>query len=171
VGLQELLVYFDPWIAGVMIPLVITLGLCAIPYLDPSRKGEGVYSFRDRPIASSIFSLGLLGWFALIAVGLWFRGPGWSWVWPGSGAESSAAIEASRSLPNALGVPLLVLYFFGGGYTILRWIRDWPGMSEFRRVFFALLILLMTGVAFKIVANLVFGLRYVVSFPGVGFNI
>ena len=40
-GLQELLVYFDPWIAGVMIPTLITLGLAAIPYLDTNRAGLG----------------------------------------------------------------------------------------------------------------------------------
>src|SRR3989338_3373977 len=33
-GLQELLVYFDPWIAGVLLPTLIIVGLCAIPYLD-----------------------------------------------------------------------------------------------------------------------------------------
>ena len=37
VGLQELLVYFDPWIAGVALPTLIVVGLMAIPYLDKSR--------------------------------------------------------------------------------------------------------------------------------------
>ncbi len=41
VGLQELLVYFDPWIAGVSIPLLIILGLAALPYLDPNPRGVG----------------------------------------------------------------------------------------------------------------------------------
>ena len=31
-GLQELLVYFDPWIAGVVLPTMIMVGLMAIPY-------------------------------------------------------------------------------------------------------------------------------------------
>ena len=31
VGLQELLVYFDPWIAGVMIPTIIIICLMIIP--------------------------------------------------------------------------------------------------------------------------------------------
>ena len=171
VGLQELLVYFDPWIAGVMIPVLIIVGLSAIPYLDPSREGEGVYSFRDRPVAWSIFTLGMLGWFALIAVGSWFRGPGWSWVWPWGGGGSVVVSEASHSLPNWLGLPLLLIYFVGGGYGVLRWIRDWPGLSEIRRVVFTLLLLSMVGVVIKILANLIFGLRYFVSFPGVGWNV
>ena len=36
VGLQELLVYFDPWIAGVVLPTLIIVGLMAIPYIDKS---------------------------------------------------------------------------------------------------------------------------------------
>src|SRR5512140_657647 len=34
VGLQELLLYFDPSIAGVIIPTLIIVGLILIPYLD-----------------------------------------------------------------------------------------------------------------------------------------
>ena len=37
-GLQEMLVYFDPWIAGIMFPLLIIAGLCAIPYVDTNKK-------------------------------------------------------------------------------------------------------------------------------------
>ena len=33
-GLQEMLVYFDPWIAGVVMPTLIIIGLIAIPYID-----------------------------------------------------------------------------------------------------------------------------------------
>ncbi|MBI5415861.1 MAG: hypothetical protein HZA29_03500, partial [Candidatus Omnitrophica bacterium] len=38
-GLQEMLVYFDPWIAGVLFPTVIIIGMMAIPYLDTNKKG------------------------------------------------------------------------------------------------------------------------------------
>src|SRR5574341_1153657 len=40
VGLQEMLVYFDPWIAGVVLPGLIIVGLMAIPYLDPNPAGR-----------------------------------------------------------------------------------------------------------------------------------
>ncbi|TMA38150.1 MAG: cytochrome C, partial [Deltaproteobacteria bacterium] len=33
-GLQEMLVFFDPWHAGVVLPTFIILGLMVIPYLD-----------------------------------------------------------------------------------------------------------------------------------------
>ena len=44
-GLQEMLVYFDPWIAGVAFPMLIILGLMAIPYIDFNPKGNGYYTF------------------------------------------------------------------------------------------------------------------------------
>jgi len=43
VGLQELLVYFDPWIAGVVLPTAIIVGLMAIPYVDVNPRGVGQY--------------------------------------------------------------------------------------------------------------------------------
>jgi len=43
-GLQELLVFFDPAMGGVVLPTLIILGLMAIPYLDSSPKGTGYYT-------------------------------------------------------------------------------------------------------------------------------
>src|SRR6186713_3484903 len=37
-GLQEILVYFDPWLAGVVFPSLIIVGLMAIPYIDTNPK-------------------------------------------------------------------------------------------------------------------------------------
>ncbi|PYT08229.1 MAG: hypothetical protein DMF49_05850 [Acidobacteria bacterium] len=45
-GLQEMLVYFDPWLAGVVFPSLIILGLMAIPYIDVNSRGNGYYTFR-----------------------------------------------------------------------------------------------------------------------------
>src|SRR6185503_9034645 len=54
-GLQEMLVYFDPWIAGVVFPSIIVLGFMSIPFIDNNPKGNGYYTFRDRKLAISIF--------------------------------------------------------------------------------------------------------------------
>ncbi|MDO8140874.1 MAG: hypothetical protein Q6358_05195, partial [Candidatus Brocadiales bacterium] len=43
-GLQEALVYFDPWFAGVGLPSLIIVGLILIPYLDINPKGNGYYT-------------------------------------------------------------------------------------------------------------------------------
>ncbi len=82
-GLQELLVYFDPWIAGVLLPSFIIVGLCAIPYLDRNPKGNGYYTFNERPFAVSFFWTGfLLLWVSLVIMGTFLRGPNWSFFGP-----------------------------------------------------------------------------------------
>jgi len=43
-GLQEMLVFFDPWYAGVVLPSFIIVGLMLIPYLDINPKGNGYYT-------------------------------------------------------------------------------------------------------------------------------
>lgn len=81
-GLQEMLVYFDPWIAGVVLPTLIIIGLMAIPYIDRNPLGNGYYTFRERKGAILIFCFGFFVlWIALITVGTFFRGPGWNFFW------------------------------------------------------------------------------------------
>ncbi len=171
VGLQELLVYFDPWLAGVALPILITIGLCLIPYLDPTRNDQGVYTVRRRPLASAIFIVGVVGWFALIAIGMWFRGPGWTWVWPGQTAVLAESAGAARNVPNLVGVPLLLAFFVGGGAWIVRRTASWPEFTLWRRWTFAVLLLAMVGTLLKIVLRLVFDIQYLVSFDRFGLNI
>ena len=47
-GLQEMLVFFDPWYAGVVLPSFIIVGLMLVPYLDINPKGNGYYTFKER---------------------------------------------------------------------------------------------------------------------------
>ena len=47
-GLQEMLVYFDPWLAGVVLPGLIIVGLICIPYVDKNPKGNGYFTFNER---------------------------------------------------------------------------------------------------------------------------
>ena len=47
-GLQEMLVYYDPWLAGVVFPTLIIVGLMAIPFIDVNPKGSGYYTFKER---------------------------------------------------------------------------------------------------------------------------
>ena len=50
-GLQEMLVYFDPWMAGVVMPTLIIVGLMAIPYIDANPLGNGYYTYKQRKFA------------------------------------------------------------------------------------------------------------------------
>ena len=82
-GLQEMLVYFDPWIAGVVMPTIIIVGLMAIPYIDTNPLGNGYYTYRQRKIAIWTFLFGFIGlWVIMIVIGTFIRGPGWMWFWP-----------------------------------------------------------------------------------------
>jgi menaquinol-cytochrome c reductase cytochrome b/c subunit len=78
-GLQELLSYFDPQIAGVTVPTIIGLiGFMAIPYVDrnPSTKPS------DRKFAIMLYSFFLAGSAILTIIGVLFRGRGFNWAYP-----------------------------------------------------------------------------------------
>lgn len=82
-GLQEMLVYYDPWYAGVVLPLIIIAGLCAIPYIDTNPKGNGYYSFHERKFSITVFLFGYLAlWVFMIITGTFLRGPGWNFYGP-----------------------------------------------------------------------------------------
>ncbi len=83
VGLQEMLVFFDPWMAGVVLPVLIIVGLCAIPYLDKNPKGNGYYTINERKIEVAGFLFGFFQlWILLILVGTFMRGPNWTFFGP-----------------------------------------------------------------------------------------
>ncbi|GAB4133593.1 MAG: hypothetical protein Kow0040_16060 [Thermogutta sp.] len=99
VGLQELLVYFDPWLAGVVIPTVLALGLIVLPYLDPSPEGSGYYSLASRPRVAGAFLFGFFGlWLLLIVIGVFFRGPNWAFYGPFE-SRDLPKIESKRVWP------------------------------------------------------------------------
>jgi hypothetical protein len=82
-GLQEMLVYYDPWMAGVVLPTMIIIGLIAIPYIDFNRQGNGYFSFAERKFAVSIFVFGFVVlWVTLIVLGTFLRGPNWNFFGP-----------------------------------------------------------------------------------------
>src|SRR5207248_1359848 len=97
-GLQELLVYFDPWIAGVLLPGLIIVGLMAIPFIDPSPKGVGVYDWKGRAFANTMFTLGLTMWFVFIAIGYYCRGPNFFWYLPWESGPLAGLLRLSRFL-------------------------------------------------------------------------
>jgi hypothetical protein len=142
-GLQELLHYFPPVVAGVLIPGLVVMALIIIPYFNINVEAEGLW-LRDKAKRLRIFgivvvvfciflavfdvwvalvptlivaafmllaaqtnpqtaqgfrrwlvakplSFWIMTWFlfelvVLTAIGTFFRGPGWSWVWPWRGS-------------------------------------------------------------------------------------
>ncbi len=138
-GLQEMLHYFPPVVAGVLVPTLVVIALVVIPYFNINVEAEGLF-LKDRArrlrvfyviavllslfllvfdvyvalgptlivsafmvlaaqsspdsgsrfrryLASKPLSYWIMTWFllelvVLTTVGTFFRGPGWSWVWP-----------------------------------------------------------------------------------------
>ena len=85
-GLQELLRYFHPMVAGVTIPGIALLALMATPYFDrnPSMRPE------NRKLAILMFTMFMMFWSVLVLSGSFFRGPSFEWVWPWTQHCSSA---------------------------------------------------------------------------------
>ncbi|MCQ3803552.1 MAG: hypothetical protein OXC98_11020 [bacterium] len=78
-GLQEMLSYFDPQIAGVTVPTVIGIvGFMMIPYIDrnPSTRPS------DRKLAIMLYTIFLTGSATLTILGVLFRGPGFNFAYP-----------------------------------------------------------------------------------------
>jgi hypothetical protein len=165
VGLQELLVYFDPWIAGVMVPGIIIVGLMMIPYLDRNPVGTGRYAFRKRPVAWTAFLFGTVLWFVLIAIGEFTRGPHWAWYWPGESWDVQRPAEPPTwDLPLGWGIASLVGYL-AVGLALPAWLfpsfRRELGTSRY--AVSMLLLLGMLAIPLKIVLRLVFDIHYVVA--------
>lgn len=183
-GLQELLVYFDPWIAGVMLPLVILGGLMAIPYLDVNPLGNGYYTWKQRKFAIGTFLFGFLVlWLLMVVIGTFARGPGWLWFWPGETWDLRRVDhQVNRDLhelwPSGLGGPIVgkwPVFFFGFGaglgfaglvgfltHATIR--KLWPRMLErlSRRQYAVLMTLwiLQLLVVTKVIARLAFTVKY-----------
>jgi hypothetical protein len=77
-ALQELLAYFHPMVAGVLVPTLFFAFMFVLPYVDrnPSTKPG------DRKLAIVLFTLLLMFFAVLTIVGAFFRGPGQNFVWP-----------------------------------------------------------------------------------------
>jgi hypothetical protein len=105
-GLQEMLVFFDPWHAGVVLPSLIIVGLMVIPYIDINPAGNGYYCFRPRMWEILTFYLGFhILWVSLIIIGTFVRGPGWNWFWFWEKWDPHKVESLTNvDLPYALGV-------------------------------------------------------------------
>jgi len=78
-GLQELLRYFHPMIAGVVFaPTLVLLALAVAPFMDrnPSTRPG------DRKLAITLFTMLMMFGATLTIIGSFFRGTGYNWIWP-----------------------------------------------------------------------------------------
>ncbi len=186
-GLQEMLVYFDPWIAGVVLPSLIIVGLMVIPYVDINPHGNGYYTFRERRVAILIFLFGfLILWIVLIIQGVFLRGPGWNFFLPGQYWDPHKVVALTNvDLPFALfgfksepaaniktfltspsfhtGAFIVSGYFFLGVLWYLYRMRTggYENVGITRYAIKALLFLTMMALVIKAVLRIMFNIKNV----------
>ncbi len=176
-GLQELLVYFDPWIAGVLLPTLIITGLMVIPYVDVNPKGNGYYTFKERPFAISVFLFGFIGlWIIPIVIGVFFRGPGWNIYMPWEYWDPHRVVEMTnvdlpyllgvRSYEGALVVGGIAVLGYMGAATLGPWIlfKDRPFFKQLgfaRWMIVSVHLAIMLGVVIKMVLRLTLSVKYI----------
>ena len=192
-GLQEMLVYFDPWLAGVVLPTLIIVGLMAIPYIDTNPKGNGYYSFRERKWEIGVFLYGFLVlWSFLIITGTFLRGPNWSFYgpyeyWDPNKLEPLVNIDLSELFwVKMLAMPLPELWLIReapGLIVVLAYLalpvvlavgpfkRFYLKMGAARYYVGAYLFLTMLSLPIKMVLRWLFNLKYLVHIQELFLNI
>jgi len=193
-GLQELLVYFDPWIAGVLLPGLIIVGLSALPYLDRNPRGNGYYTFKERRFVIWVFMFGwLILWLLLIIFGTFLRGPNWNFFGPYEHWDPhrpAALLNVdfrdifwarllNRGIPEVWwiregpGIVLVLAYFFVSPVvlraTVFR--RIYAQMGLVRYSVMIMLLLWMFLVPIKMALRWTLNLHYIVAITEYGFNI
>jgi hypothetical protein len=127
-GLQEMLVYFDPWLAGVVFPSLIIVGLMAIPYIDTNPKGNGYFTFKERKVEITLFLFGfLILWVLLVTLGTFLRGPNWNFFGPYEYWDLHKLLALNNvNLSEYVWVKMLHTKMPSG--PVGMWIRELPGI-------------------------------------------
>jgi hypothetical protein len=193
-GLQEMLVYFDPWLAGVVLPSLIIVGLICIPYVDKNPKGNGYFTFKERKAEITIFLFGFaVLWASLIVLGTFLRGPNWNFFgpfefWDVHKLEALTNVNLSeyiwvRALRTGLpsqwyireifGILLVLFYIFGLPVLLAKnWFRGYyEKLGAPRYYVSAFLFLMMMALPIKMLARWLFNLKYIVAIGEFFFNI
>jgi hypothetical protein len=166
----------------------------AIPYIDPNPKGNGYYTFKERPFAIGMFLFGFVVlWISLIILGTFLRGPNWNffgpydfwdvhkvaplvnvnlseffWVrWLGKG------LPPEWWLRESIGIALVIAYLFALppllAKTVFRKMLLQMGFARYNVL--VLLFLVMMSLPLKMILRWTINLKYIVAIPEFFFNI
>jgi hypothetical protein len=193
-GLQEMLVYFDPWLAGVVLPGLIIVGLICIPYIDKNPKGNGYFTFNERKAEIALFLFGFaVLWVSLIVLGTFLRGPNWNFFgpfefWDIHKLAALTNVNLSeyiwvRGLRTAVptfwlvreifGIVLVVFYVFALPVILAKGVFKvyYEKLGSARYYVTVFLFLSMLSLPLKMLARWIFNLKYIVAIPEFFFNI
>jgi len=193
-GLQEMLVYFDPWIAGVLFPTAILIGFMTIPFIDNNPKGAGYFTFKERKMAVSIFLFfWLVLWIFLITTGTFLRGPNWNFFgpfefWDIHKLEALTNVNLSeliymiwqnKALPDNIIIREMYGFMIVGAYfgllplilakTVFKKVYHYLG--PLRYSIFMILLLMAISLPIKMYLRWIFNIKYIVAIPEFFFNI
>src|SRR5262249_15801281 len=198
-GLQEMLVYYDPWMAGVVLPTMIITGLMCLPYMDFNQKGNGYFTYNQRPFAIITYLIGFVVlWVTLIVLGTILRGPNWNFFGPYEQWDPHKVVPLNNvNLSDMfwLGLFKKVWPEGGGFWTVVG--REAPGIilvllylfalppllaktvlrTFYLRMGFVRFMLLVTHLQFmaalpiKMILRWRINLKYIVYIPELFFNI
>jgi Cytochrome b(C-terminal)/b6/petD len=193
-GLQEMLVYYDPWLAGVVFPSLIIVGLMAIPYIDLNPKGNGYFTLKERKVEVAIFLFGfLIMWVLLVILGTFLRGPNWNFFGPYEYWD----IHKLEALVNVNLSEYFWVKMLGTGLPPNMFVRELPGillvlfyllvlpglltrnllkkyfvkLGPWRYSVFVMLLLGMVALPIKMILRWTANLKYIVALPEIFFNI
>src|SRR5213593_1234647 len=193
-GLQEMLVYFDPWLAGVVLPGLIIVGLICIPYIDKNPKGNGYFTFKERSAEITIFLFGFaVLWASLIVLGTFLRGPNWNFFGPfefwdihklaaltNVNLSEYIWVRALRTgypsnwfLREIFGIILVLFYVFALPVILAKGMLKayYAKLGAPRYYVAVVLFLMMLSLPVKMLARWLFNLKYIVAIGEYFFNI
>jgi hypothetical protein len=194
-GLQEMLVYYDPWIAGVLLPGLIIVGLMAIPYIDTNPRGNGYYTFKERKVEIALFLFGFLAlWCQMIVIGTFLRGPNWNFFgpyeyWDVAKVEPLVNVDLSEviwirwlkmGLPSnwllreSFGIVLVLAYLVALPVALAktRWFKGFYEKMGPPRYYVGIsLFLIMLSLPIKMICRWAFNLKYFVHIQEFFFNV
>jgi hypothetical protein len=193
-GLQEMLVYFDPWMAGVVLPGIIVVGLIAIPFIDINPKGNGYFTFAERKFAIAGFLFGwLVLWIFLIQIGTFLRGPNWTFYGPFEYWDAHKVVAENNvnlaeffwikglnvALPKNIFLREIIGIIVTGAYLVAlplfitkRWGQDMLSrMGGPRYWILMFLVLGMMSLPIKMYLRWFFTLKYIVAMPEFELNL
>jgi len=79
IALLIVLALVDAW--TIIVPTVVIAGLLVASYQSKAANGW-MHTLRSKPLSWWVMTWFIATAVCLTVVGTFFRGPGWSWVWP-----------------------------------------------------------------------------------------